>query len=186
MSNNFYHRGVVITLNLKPVVDEMAKHFLRLIEQVNPLFLNNGPLAKTIQKRWYGKQLLAANGESFGFLYFSVQNHSILKRDFDLESPLSEVKELEYSFHVKQSVTQSQARNFTSASMRFKNTWGEFNTDDVSFHLYGGTDIEYAIILRELIAEIKDQMLAFNADNDTFIAQNELDLIPFIMHRGNN
>lgn len=186
MSNNLYHRGVTITLNLKPVVDEMAKHFLRLIEQVNPLFLEDGVLGKKVQKRWYGKQLLASNGESFGFLYFTVTNRSILKKEFNLSDPLTQVKELEYSFHVKQSETMAQARNFTSASVRFKNTWGEFSSDNISFHLYGGTDIEHGIILRELITEIKDQMAAFEANTDTLIAQNELDLIPVIMYRGSN
>lgn len=181
-----YHRGVTITLNLKPVVDEMSKHFLRLIEQVNPLFLNVDGIGKKVQKRWYGKQLVDAKGESFGFLYFTVTNRSILKKNFNLDDPLTQVKELEYSFHVKQSTTMAHARNFTSASLRFKNTWGEFTSDDVSFHLYGGSDIEHAIILRELIAEIKDQMTGFVADSTTLIAENQLDLIPYILHRGNN
>lgn len=38
MSNNLYRKGVSIALNMHPAVDEMSKHFLRLIEQVTPLF----------------------------------------------------------------------------------------------------------------------------------------------------
>lgn len=186
MSNNLYHRGVTITLNLKPVVNELSKHFLRLIEQVNPLFLNGGHHGKKIQKAWYGKQLVADNGQTFGFLYFSVTNRTIMKKDFDLDSDHSQVTELEYSFHIKQCETIAHARNFTSASVRFKNTWGEFTPEDVSFHLYGGTDIENAIILKDMVEEVKNQLAAFNADENTLIAQNHLDLIPIITYRGSN
>ena len=182
MSNNRYHKGVTIGLNMQPAIDEMAKHFLRLIEQVNPLFLDkDGRCARTVQKAWYTKQLVNTEGETYGFIHFTVTNRSILKKDFDANDPLSEVKELEYSFHVKQTETVAHARNFTSGSLRYKNTWGEFAPDVVDFHLYGGTDIESGVMFRDLIAEVKPQLEAFSADKDTLIAQNRLDLIPFIL-----
>ena len=182
MSNNRYHKGVTIGLNMQPAIDEMAKHFLRLIEQVNPLFLvKDGRYARTVQKAWYTKQLVNAEGETYGFIHFTVTNRSILKKDFDANDPLSEVKELEYSFHVKQTETVAHARNFTSGSLRYKNTWGEFAPDVVDFHLYGGTDIESGVMFRDLITEVKPQLETFSADKDTLIAQNRLDLIPFIL-----
>lgn len=182
MSNNRYHKGVTIGLNMQPAIDEMAKHFLRLIEQVNPLFLDkDGRYARTVQKAWYTKQLVNTEGETYGFIHFTVTNRSILKKDFDANDPLSEVKELEYSFHVKQTETVAHARNFTSGSLRYKNTWGEFAPDVVDFHLYGGTDIESGVMFRDLITEVKPQLEAFSADKDTLIAQNRLDLIPFIL-----
>ena len=114
-------------------------------------------------------------------IHFTVTNRSILKKDFDANDPLSEVKELEYSFHVKQTETAAHARNFTSGSLRYKNTWGEFAPDVVDFHLYGGTDIESGVMFRDLITEVKPQLETFSADKDTLIAQNRLDLIPFIL-----
>lgn len=184
MSNQLHHRHVAMTMNLQPVVDALAKHFLRLIEQVNPLFLNGGTRGKKVQKEWYGKQLIAANGQSFGYLYFTVTNRSLMNKDFNLDDNNVHVTELEYSFHLKQSETISMARNFTSASLRFKNTWGEFTPEDCSFQLYGGTDIENAIILKDLVNEVEDQMANFTLDINTLIAQNQLDLVPVRMYRG--
>ena len=181
MSNNLYRKGVSIALNMQPAVDEMSKHFLRLIEQVNPLFLGDKSThGKKIQKAWYTKQLVNAKGETFGFIHFTVTNRSIMKREFDVNDPLAEVKELEYSFHIKQTETGAHARNFCSGSLRYKNTWGEFNPNAVDFHLYGGTDIEAGVMFRDLITEVIPQLTDFQADNNTLIAQNHLDLIPFL------
>lgn len=184
MSNNLYRKGVTIALNMQPTVDAMAKHFLRLIEQVNPLFLGtNSTHGKKIQKAWYTKQLVNAEGESFGFIHFTVTNRSLMKREFSLDDPLSEVKELEYSFHVKQTETVAHARNFCSGSLRYKNTWGEFESGLVDFHLYGGTDIECGVMFRDFITEVATQLTNFQADNNTLIAQNHLDLIPILTHQ---
>lgn len=185
MSNNLYRKGVSIALNMHPAVDEMSKHFLRLIEQVTPLFLGSQSThGKKIQKAWYTKQLVNTEGETFGFIHFTVTNRSIMKREFDVNDPLSEVKELEYSFHVKQTETAAHARNFCSGSLRYKNTWGEFSPDNVDFHLYGGTDIEAGVMFRDLITEVKPQLTNFQADNNTLIAQNHLDLIPLLTSKG--
>lgn len=181
MSNNLYRKGVSIALNMQPAVEEMSKHFLRLIEQVNPLFLGGQSThGKKIQKAWYTKQLVNTEGETFGFIHFTVTNRSIMKREFDVNDPLSEVKELEYSFHVKQTETGAHARNFCSGSLRYKNTWGEFGLNSVDFHLYGGTDIEAGVMFRDLITEVVPQLTNFQADNNTLIAQNHLDLIPLL------
>lgn len=170
------HRNVHITLNLQPTVDIMLNHMVRLVEQAKALYTGPNDLSKTVQKRWYGKQLVK-NGLTYGYIYFTVTNRDILKREFDLSDDLATAKDLEFTFHVKQIETPMVAANFTSGSLRYKARWGELNKQRVMFNLYGGTDVESAILFRDLIADIGQQLSDFNLDSTTtLIAQNELDL----------
>lgn len=176
--DRFHHRQVAMTINLSKTVEEINTHFLRLIEQVNPQFLNKGPLANTIQKRWYGKQLVdSATGFTFGWLWFTVTNRSIMNFNYDPTDALAEVDNLEYSFHIKQNDTTGLAINFTSGSVRYKTVWGDFNNNRVAFNMYGGTDVESAVLFKDLVEKIKPQLLAFTADDTTFVAQNELQVL---------
>lgn len=171
------HRNVFITLNMRPTLEALSEHFIRLIDEAKPMFLNGGPLAKKIQKRWYGKQL-EVDGYTYGYIYFTVTNRSIMKRDFDLDDPAVHVDDLEFTFHVKQNETIILANNFTSGSVRYKSKWGEFNINRVELNLYGGTDVESALLFRDAVAKVESQLAAFKLDNTTLITQNELELLP--------
>lgn len=184
MSNisRYHHRQVAMTINLKPTIDEINKHFLRVIEQVKPLFLNKGRLAHLVQKRWYGEQLVdIPTAYTYGYIHFTVTNRKIMNINYDLDNPDSEVDDLEFSFHIKQNDTIVLASNFTSGSVRYKMGWGEFSPERVLFNLYCGTDIESAILFRDLVIRAKDQLLAFKADETTLIGQNELQLVNILM-----
>lgn len=182
--NSPHRRGVAITMNLRPTVDAMAKHFLRLIEQANPLFLNGGKLAKTIQKRWYSKALLNPDGDQCGFVHFTIINRDILDTEFSLSDNGQHVINLEYLFVVKQNEINGTFRNFTSGTLRYKTSWNGFSNENLEFQLYGGTDIEHGVILRNFIAEMEGQLTNFNISDETLIAQNELSLIPLKTHGG--
>lgn len=170
-----HHRQVGLTVNLTPTVEELNKHFLRLIEEVKPLFLNKGALATKIQKRWYGKQLVDnATGFTYGFIWFTVTNRAVMDNAFDIDTGSSEVENLEFSFHVKQNETIVLANNFTSGSLRYKLSNGKFDIKNTLFMLYGGCDIESSILFRDLIEKVKPQLAAFKADDDSLIAQNEV------------
>ncbi len=176
--SRYHHRQVALTINMAKTLEVINAHFARLIEQVNPLFFNGGPLANKIQKRWYSKQLVdPANGFSYGFLHFTVTNRTLMDHAYDPTDLNSEINNLEYSFHIKQSDTVVLASNFTSGSVRYKTQWGEFNNQRVHFNMYGGTDIESAVLFKDLVEKIKPQLTAFNLDESTFTGQNELQLV---------
>lgn len=170
------HRNVSIKLNLKPTMEVMCGHFLRLIEEVKPLFVDGGELAKKVQKRWYGKQLTDGT-YTYGYIWFTVTNRDIMKREFDLNDVNSKVNDLEFTFHVKQNETPITAVNFTSGSLRYKARWGDFNLNRVELNLYGGTDVESAVLFRDMIAMAGPQLAAFSINDTNLIAQNELELL---------
>lgn len=170
-----HHREAMMTVNLLPTVKELCKHFLRVIEEVKPLFLEGGRLSRAVQKRWYGKQLVdAATGFSFGYIWFTVTNRAVMDNSFDIDDEHSRVKDLEFSFHVKQIETTGLAANFTSGSLRYKLSNGEFDVDKTTFMLYGGCDIESALQFRNLVEKVIPQLTAFHADDNTFVSQNEV------------
>lgn len=180
-ANDLNHRNVSIKLNLRPTMLIMCEHFLRLIDEVKPLFVEGGPLAKTVQKQWYGKQLTDGT-YTYGYIWFTVTNRDIMKRDFGLEDPLNKVTDLEFTFHVKQNETPITAVNFTSGSLRYKSRWGEFNPNRVELNLYGGTDVESAVLFRDMIQMVTPQLAAFSINNSNLIAQNDLELLPVKVH----
>jgi hypothetical protein len=180
--DRFHHRQVALTINLKPTVEILNAHFLRLIEEIKPLFLNGGKLAKKIQKQWYGKQLAdPTNGFTYGYIWFTVTNRSLMDHKHDPSSNMFEADNLEFSFHVKQNETIALANNFTSGSTRYKTMWGDFNSDRVLFNLYGGTDVESALLFKDLIEKIKPQLTDFSISDNTLIAQSELQLVGITM-----
>lgn len=178
-----HHRQVALTVNLKPTVEEMNKHFLRLIEEVKPLFFNGGRLANKIQKRWYGQQLVdSTTGFTYGFIWFTVTNRAVMKNTYNIDDPESRIDELEFSFHIKQNETIALANNFVSGSLRYRTGDGEFDIDKTPFMLYGGCDVESALLFKDLVEKIKSNLTSFKADDTTFVAQNEVYKLGFIMH----
>ncbi len=180
------HRGVTITVNLQNEVDYMVDQLARLIEQVEPLFYGPDNLTMKINKRWYGVQLADdTTGYTYGFIYFTVTNKTLFDKTKDVTKNNIDADWLEYSLHFKQNETQVLANNYVAASIFFSTKRGNLETHKVDFSLYGGTDAESAVLLKDFITKIKPQVAAFNANSATLAVQSELDLIPLITHNAN-
>lgn len=175
------HRGVAITVNLQNEVNYMVEQLARLISQVKGRFYGPNNLTMKIAKRWYGIQLVDdTTGFTYGFIHFTVSNKTLFDKRNDTTKDNIDASHLEFSFHLKQNETPVLANNFVSASIFFSTKRGDLENHKVDFTLYGGTDIESAILFRDFLAKIKPQIEAFNADTDTLTAQSELSEIPLI------
>lgn len=176
-----YHRGVGIEVNLKPTVEILVAHLQRCIDLVRPEFTGVGTtLGQSVQKRWYSKQLATVD-YTWGSIFFTVTNNAVLSHDFDINKGSTQVPtSLEYSLHVKQNQTNILGKGFVSGSVRFKDVWTTLTADKVDFTLYGGSDMESALLFRDLITEVTPQLAAFAPNATTLIGQNKLSLIPFL------
>lgn len=175
------HRGVAITVNLQNEVDFMVEQLGRLIDQVKGRFYGTDTITMQVAKQWYGSQLTDdTTGFTYGFIHFTVSNKTVFNKEKKTTDKDAQADYLEFSFHLKQNETPVLANNFVSASVFFSTKRGDLESHKVDFNLYGGTDVESAVLLRDFIAKIKPQILAFNANTTTLSAQSVLSEIPLL------
>lgn len=181
-----FHRGVQIALNLQPTIDILAVELKRLIAQIESKFKGPGAeWAKRYQKVWYSKQLSISHPDkgdiTFGYIYFSVTNHQLMDNSFMYSDENAEITNLKYSLHVKQINNYPLGRNYTAGRIDYDDKNGEIGPKSIDLVLANGTDIESAVLFRDLIKEVQAQLKAFNADEETMIAANCFELVPHMM-----
>lgn len=179
------HRGVQLTTNLQTEVDYLTTQLARLIAQVEGRFKGPDSITMKVAKEWYGKQISKnINGfdYTYGFIHFTVSQKTLYDKKIDSTAVGVDAEEIMYSFHLKQNESPVLANNFVSASIFFSTKRGELEPRKVDFQLYGGADVESVIIFKGFLEGIKSQIEAFNADDTTRVAQNQMDLIPLITH----
>lgn len=182
-----FHRSVNISLNMRPTMDILAGQLKRLITEIEPNFKGaNAKWAKKFQKVWFGKQLHITTPDkgdiTFGYIYFSVTNHQLMEPSFLYSDDRAEVTNLKYSLHVKQINNYPLGRNYTAGRIDYDDRNGEIGPSTVDLVLANGTDIESAVLYRDLILEVKSQLETFKADDSTLIAANEFTLIPMMSY----
>ena len=182
------HRGVATHVNLMPEVKFMASQLQRLIDSVKDQYTTAaGGKNKTmkIAKEWYG-QLLLEEGKSSGFVHFTVTNKTLFDKKKDVDDLSIEADEIGYSLHIKQNTSGFLSNNFISASIYFNSRRGDFELRKVDFQLYGGADIEGALLFKDVIRKVRSQVESFNATNETLSGRSELSLIPLTLTSNGN
>lgn len=180
------HRGVTLVTNLQPQVDYLTAQMARLIGQVEGQFAGPDSKAMRVAKQWYSQQLVdPTTGFTYGFIHFTVMNRALFDKSQPITANVDSTGQLAYSFHIKQNETVVLANNFTAGSIYYHRRRGELAPNKVDFSLYGGTDVESALLFRDLIEKVKPLIEAFNADANTLIVQSNLDLIPVLAYGAN-